>query len=68
MFYIILYYTEVGPGGRTAPRCREVWGAATLPRGRSEGQRPQGNLGFFKPDVYINMAWAALGTGPTPQN
>ena len=41
----ILYYTQVGlgdrpapPGGRPAPRCTRVWGAATPPSGGSGGQ------------------------------
>ena len=41
-YIIILYYTQVGPGdrpappgGRPAPRCREVWEAATPPSGGS---------------------------------
>ena len=39
LYYTILFYAQVGPddrpappGGRLAPRCRRVWGAATLPR------------------------------------
>ena len=68
MYSIILYYTQVGPGdrpappsGRRAPRCREVWGAATPPSGRSGGQRSPGNIRVFrilrmlfgKPGCYI---------------
>ena len=52
---IILYYTQVGPGdrpappgGRPAPRCRGVWGAATPPSGGSGGQRPPGNILVFR--------------------
>ena len=51
MYSIILYYTQVGPGdrpaptgGRLAPRCKGVCGAATPPSGRSGGQRPPGSI------------------------
>ena len=53
MCKIILYYTQVGPGdrpappgGRLAPRCRGVWGAATPPSGGSSGQSPPGSLNY----------------------
>ena len=48
---IILYYTQVGPGdrpappgGRPAPRCMGVWGAATPPSARSGEQRPLASI------------------------
>ena len=54
MYGIILHYTQVGrddgpapPVGRLAPRCKEVWAAATLPSGRCEGQQPPKEIPAF---------------------
>ena len=71
MYSIIQYYTipksapatarPGPPGGRPAPRCREVWGAATPPSGGAGRQRTPGNILVFmifrmvfgKPGCYI---------------
>ena len=65
MIFHPLCYTQVGPGdrpappgGRPAPRCRGVWGAATPPSGESEGQRPPGNILVFR---IIRMIFAKPG-------
>ena len=81
---IILYYTQVGPGdrpappgGRPAPRCRGVWGAATPPSGGSGGQRPPGNILVFrifrmifaKPGCFIlNLLVGATACNTSGQN
>merc|ERR1712194_610635 len=65
LYRTILYYTQVGPGdrpappgGRPAPRCRGVWGAATPPSGGSGGQRPPGNILVF---TIFRMIFAKPG-------
>ena len=59
---IILYYTQVGPGdrpaspgGRPAPKCRGVWGAATTPSGESGGSAPRAASWFRMLPAYFRM-------------
>ena len=76
LFHIVLYYiicsfilydTQVGPGdrsappgGRPAPRCSGVWGAATPPSGGSKGQSPPGGLNYSanRMEVFKGSIWS----------
>ena len=72
MYSIIQYYTIITqvtpgdrpapPGGRPAPKCSEVWGAATPPSGGSGRQSSPGSLDYSANRMCGGRESKALGT------